>query len=341
MKIKKSNFGELKDGSQVVKYHLENDELQVNILNYGGIITEIYLTEENKENLVLGFDNIRDYEEKSPHFGCITGRVAGRLAYGKLVIDGEEYKLDINNGVNNIHGGIKGLDKRIWDVEELEDGIELSYRSPHMEEGFPGEVEFRVRYTLEGSRLRVDYSGDTDRKTFINLTNHTYFNLSGGRENILGHDLTVDADEFVELDENSLPTGVKKCVEGSVFDRRRGGRLSGIAASQDCDISIVGGGFDHPFVLNKRSETEVVLEDGGSGRRLEISTSEPVAVIYTGNFLKDEGRLSNGAVSSKYMGICVETQDYPDAPNQDMVETRYTTPEIPYRAWTVFGFKKA
>jgi len=330
-----SDFGRLEDGRIVKKYSLKTDELEVNVLNYGGIITEIYTKDRNgrKENIVLGFDNIEDYEKKSPHFGCITGRVAGRLAKGRLEIDGIQYSLPINNGQNNIHGGVRGLDKRIWDVKELEDGIELSYTSPHLEEGFPGEVEFIVRYTVEKNHLIIEYLGKTDRKTFINLTNHSYFNLSGGKDNILNHNLKVDADYFMELDENSIPVG-KKEVNG-FFDRRSGGSLQGVDGDEK-DLKIVGGGLDHPFIL--KNNREVVLKDNESGRRLEVETSEPVVVVYSGNFLKDEGKLSLGVISQKYMGICLETQDYPDAPNQEGITTRYTMPSKPYKAWTKYKF---
>ena len=335
----KSYFGKLKDGREVFKYHLKTDELEVNILNYGGIITEIYQKDRNgkKENIVLGFDNIEEYEEKSPHFGCITGRIAGRVASGNLEIDGIKYKLPINNGPNNIHGGLIGLDKRIWDVKELEDknGIELSYTSPHLEEGLPGKVDFKVRYILEKNNLIIEYIGEADRKTFINLTNHTYFNLSGGKEKILNHKLKIDADYFMELDKNSIPVK-KKEVTGS-FDRRNGGNLFNISENEK-DLKIVGGGLDHPFILDKKEDREIILIDDKSGRKLEVETSEPVVVVYSGNFLKDEGILSIGAKSEKYMGICLETQDYPDAPNQESITTRWTTPEKNYKAWTKYSF---
>lgn len=335
--VTKSNFGKLKDGKEVMKYSLKTDELRVNVLNYGGIITEIYLKDKfgKEENVVLGFDNIEDYEEKSPYFGCITGRVAGRLAKGVLKIDGISHKLPINDGENTLHGGIKGLDKKIWEVEELENGIELTYISPHLEEGFLGKVEFKVRYTLEGKRILIEYFGNTDRKTFINLTNHTYFNLNGGKEKILNHDLYIDSDMFMELDEYSIPVKKKK-VEG-IFDRRNGGDLKGINKNEK-DLLIVGGGFDHPFILNKQKEKEIVLLDKESGRKLEIETSEPTVVVYTGNFLKDEGKLNSGANSEKQMGICLETQDYPDAPNQKEVVINYTTPSKPYKSWTKYSF---
>lgn len=335
----KSYFGKLKDGREVVKYHLKTDELEVNILNYGGIITEIYQKDRNekKDNVVLGFDNIEEYEEKSPHFGCITGRIAGRIANGNLEIDGIKYKLPINNGPNNIHGGLIGLDKRIWDVKELENknGIELSYTSPHLEEGLPGKVDFKVRYIVEKNNLIIEYTGETDRKTFINLTNHTYFNLSGGKEKILNHKLKIDADYFMELDKNSIPVK-KKEVTGS-FDRRNGGDLLSISENEK-DLKIVGGGLDHPFILDKKEDREIILVDDKSGRKLEVETSEPVVVVYSGNFLKDEGVLSTGAKSEKYMGICLETQDHPDAPNQEDTTTRWTTPEKKYKAWTKYSF---
>ena len=307
--ITRSNFGRLRDGREVVKYTLRGDEIEVGILNYGGIITEILQRDRDgrKQNVVLGYDNIEDYEERSPHFGCITGRVAGRIAGGELEIDGKIYKLPLNSGSNTLHGGVMGLDKQIWDVEEIRKkgavGIELSYTSKHLEEGFPGEVRFKVRYLLSGGELSIEYLGEADRKTFVNLTNHSYFNLSGGRDTILSHELYIESDAFAELNGESIPTGVKKSVEGSIFDRRKGGNLKGLKDSKDPDIEVVGGGFDHPFILKKNREREILLWEEKSGRGVEVETSEPVVVVYTGNFLGDEGRLSCGAEAEKYLGI--------------------------------------
>ena len=346
--ITRSNFGRLKDGREVIKYTLRGDEIEVNILNYGGIITEILQRDRSgrKKNIVLGYDNIEDYEERSPHFGCITGRVAGRIARGQFEIDGKRYKLPVNNGSNTLHGGIRGLDKQIWDVEEIREeaagimteGIELSYTSEHLEEGFPGRVEFRVRYLLTGGELSIEYLGETDRKTYVNLTNHSYFNLTGCRDTVLSHELYIDSDTFAELDGESIPTGIKKPVDGSIFDRRKGGNLEGLGRSKDPDIEIVGGGFDHPFILKKARGREILLREEESGRNIEVETSEPVVVVYTGNFLGEEGTLSCGIEAEKYMGICLETQDYPDAPNQKMAEVRYAEPLSPYKAWTKYRF---
>lgn len=346
--ITRSNFGRLKDGRGVVKYTLRGDEIEVSILNYGGIITEILQRDRDgrKQNVVLGYNNIEDYEERSPHFGCITGRVAGRIAGGEFEIDGKRYKLPVNKGSNTLHGGVRGLDKQIWDVEEIRkevagvtaEGIELSYTSKHLEEGFPGEVRFRVRYLLRGGELSIEYLGETDRKTFVNLTNHSYFNLSGGRDKILSHELYIDADAFAELNEESIPTGVKKPVEGSIFDRRAGGTLEGLKDSKDPDIEVVGGGFDHPFILNKSRGGEILLREKKSGRSIEVETSESVVVVYTGNFLGGEGRLSCGAEAEKYLGICLEAQEYPDAPNQKLGKLSYAEPLKPYKAWTKYRF---
>ncbi len=346
--ITRSNFGKLKDGREVTKYTLRGDKIEVSILNYGGIITDILQEDRDgrSKNIVLSYDNIEDYEERSPYFGCITGRVAGRIAGGELEIDGKKYKLPLNSGSNTLHGGVKGLDKQIWDVEEIfverdgkvAEGIELSYISKHLEEGFPGEVNFRVRYLLSGGELIIEYLGEADRKTFINPTNHTYFNLTGGMDTVLGHDLYIDADTFVELNGESIPTGIKKSVGGSIFDRREGGNLRDLNTSKDPDIETVGGGFDHPFILNKSGRRELLLREEGSGRGLEVETSEAVVVVYTGNFLGEEGRLSCGGDSRKYMGICLETQDYPDAPNQELGEVRYAEPLKPYKAWTKYRF---
>ncbi len=338
--VVKSNFGELKDGREVLKYHLKSETLEVNILNYGGIITEIYQKdrEKRRENIVLGFDTIEEYEERSPFFGCITGRVAGRLSKGRLPIDGKIYELPTNNGENSLHGGLCGLDKKIWSVREIEEGVELSYVSRDGEEGYPGEVKFTVRYTLREGTLTVEYEGKTDKKTFVNLTNHSYFNLSGGESKILDHRLRVEADTYMELGEGSIPTGTLKEVEGTLFDWRSGDILKKITEEKNRELERVGGGIDHPFVLNKKKRPDVLLSHEQSGRKLEIETSESTVVVYTGNSLGREGRLSCGRESVPHLGICLETQDYPDSPNLPEIQTNFITAEKPYRAWTRYRF---
>lgn len=337
MLMEKSYFGKLKDGSNVYKYHLKSKNLRVNVLNYGGIITEVYFG-ESEDNLVLGFSKIEDYEERSPHFGCITGRVAGRIKGAKFKIDEVEYNLAKNNNGNCLHGGVDDFSKKIWDVREVDKGIEMHYISKHLEEGFPGEVEFFIRYELIEGTLRIDYRGVADRKTYVNLTNHSYFNLSGRGERIYNHSLEIDADYFLQLDKDNIPTGIKKSVEGTPFDRRNLRELGDILESKDIDIQMVGQGIDHPFVLNKSRTNEIELYHKGSKRRLVIRTSNPSVVIYTGNFLEEVGILGDGAISENHLGICLETQDFPNQINGAIEEIDYIMPSKEYRTFTEYSF---
>ncbi len=316
MEIRKKKFGSLKTGEEVYKYILQNDKLEVGILNYGGIITEIYMEDlgGNRENIVLGYDNILDYEEKSPHFGAITGRTAGRISGAKFEIDGETYNLTKNNGENNLHGGDNALDKRIWDVKEILNGIELSYKSLHLEEGYPGEVDFKVKYTLVGDILEIEYLGVSDRKTIINLTNHSYFNLSGDcKEDILEHKLKIDSDFIVLLDKEGCPYGDILDVSRTPFDFRRWKK---IGEDIGVDNQYLRGvkGYDHPYILNKkRDKPRISLCHEKSGRRLDIVTNQRVVVFYSSNFLEGgHGILSSGVEARERLGVCLETQDIPN-----------------------------
>ena len=342
MQINKFKFGILKTGEEVFKYTLKNKDLEISILNYGGIITEIIMPDKDgkNENIVLGYDNILDYEEKAPYFGAITGRVAGRIAKGKFTLEEKAYNLAINNGENNLHGGIKGLDKRIWDVELLEDGIELSYISPHMEEGFPGEVKFKVRYILKGTTLELLYTGIPDEKTLINLTNHTYFNLSGNcKESILNHKLYIDADKVPYLDTGSIPTGELFIVEGTPFDFRTSKNIGKDIGKDDTQLNQTKG-YDHPFILNKNKDVEVILDHKASGRAIEIRTDREAVVVYSGNYLgDDEGKLSCGVEAKQHLGVCLETQELPNNINIEEFKSSIYDSKNSYEAKTIFRFK--
>ena len=322
MKINKEKFGTLKTGEEIIKYKLKNKKLQVNVLNYGGIITEIYTPDrkEKKENVVLGFDNLQDYEERSPYFGAIIGRHAGRISKAEFEIEGVKYQLADNEGNNNIHGGIKGLDKRIWKVEEIDKGIKLSYISPHLEEGFPGKVEFEVRYILEKSTLIIEYWAQADRKTIINLTNHSYFNLSGKkRKKILDSYLQIKSEKFLPLDKESIPTGEFRKVADTPFDFREPKRI-GSEIEEDNRQLELGEGYDHPFVLEEENKENIVLKEEESGRGLSISTDQPAVIFYSANKLEGMS-LSEGEKAYPHLAVCLETQDYPDAVNNSNLPT--------------------
>ena len=300
MNIEKSSFGQTKNGSPVQLFTFINDNGMIaKITNYGGIITELWVPDRDGTlaDVVLGFDNIIDYEEKSPYFGCITGRYANRIAGGKFTLDGVTYdKLATNNGPCHLHGGIKGFDKQVWDAKTFETaeavGVQLSYLSKDGEEGYPGNLTVTVGYTLTNkNELFIDYGATTDKPTVINLTNHSYFNLAGhaaGTDAMLAHEMMINADSFTPVaDANSIPIGQIRSVEGSPMDftspTQIGNRIDG-----PCDQLKFGNGYDHNWVLNKQSGNMSLAArtvDPQTGRVMETYTTEPSVQFYAANYL--------------------------------------------------------
>lgn len=346
MKILKEIVRKLNNGEDIIEYSLINkNNFTVKILNYGGIITEILTPdkENNFENIVLGFENIKDYEENAPYFGCIVGRVAGRICNAKFEIDDNEYTLSKNNGNNNIHGGVKGFNKVIWDVVEIveEDyiGLQMSYLSKDKEEGFPGNLNTKVIYILNNTdELEIKYEAVSDKKTIVNMTNHTYFNLSGDlKEDVLNHKLSINADKVAYLNEEIIPTGELLSVENTVFDFRKPKKL-GEDIKKEVNQLVICGGYDHPFILNKDEEFTIKLEDENSGRAMEITTDQPVVVFYSGNFIGEDLILKQNKKSKNNLGLCLETQDYPDAVNQKSFSSKIYAEGEKYKAYTKYKF---
>lgn len=346
--IERKKFGITKNGEEVYSYILKNDFVEVEILSFGGTIRRIMTPDKNGkyENIVLGFDNIKDYEEKiGIHFGAVVGRNAGRIKDGELFIKGTKYQLEKNNGGNNLHGYPDFFAEKVWNVETFEEGesigLILTRVSPHLEANFPGEVAFTVKYTLRENRLTLEYEGKPDRDTYINLTNHSYFNLSGDlKRNIDNQKMTLCCDKYIKVDEKTLPVEIVN-VENTVMDLRNGKKFRDIFASNDEQIKIVGNGIDHPFVFNETSEGFMAkLEDEESGRVLKVVTDQPVGVIYTGNYVHEAETLSNGVKALDHLGVCVETQDYPDVlkflPEKGKIYNKINT----YRQKTTFIFEK-
>lgn len=318
--IEKKQFGVTKKGEKVYLYTLKNEFIEVEILNFGGTIRKIFTPDKNgkMENIVLGFDDIRDYEKKiGIHFGAIVGRNAGRIKDGELIINGIKYQLEKNNGGNNLHGYPDFFAEKVWNVETFEEGEDigliLTRVSPHLESNFPGEVKFKVKYTLRENKLMIEYEGKPDRDTYINLTNHSYFNLSGNlKKNIDEQKITLCCDKYIKVDEKTLPVEVSD-VKGTIMDLRSGRKFKEIFDSKDEQIKIVGSGIDHPFIFNEVENGIVAkLEDEESGRVLKVMTDQPVGVIYTGNYVHEAETLSDGIKASDHLGVCIETQDYPD-----------------------------
>lgn len=311
-------WGITKKGEQVYCYTLKNEFLEVNILNYGGVIQKIMMPDKNGkfENIVLGFDDIKGYEEHSPHFGAIVGRTAGRIKKGELYINGTLYQLETNNCGNNLHGYPEFYGQKIWDCEILEEEeravLILKRTSPHLEAGYPGKIDFTVKYILDKNSLILEYEGVPDRDTYMSLTNHTYFNLSGDYKKDIGNQkITLACDEYLEVDEETLPVKISK-VDNSIFDLRKGRTFNDVFSSDEEQVKIVNGGIDHPFVLSHKENLDAVCIDEESGRILEMKTDQPAVVIYTGNWLDEVGVISGNVVCRNHFGFCLETQDYPD-----------------------------
>jgi aldose 1-epimerase len=347
--IQKSPFGKTSDGTEADLYTLKNKNgVEAKITNYGGTVVSLTAPDRNGKfgDVVLGFDSLSSYLTKSPFFGCIIGRYGNRIAKGKFQLNGKEYTLALNNGPNHLHGGIKGFDKVVWKAEpvSLRDGtgLKLSYVSGDGEEGYPGTLNVTVQYTLtDSNELKIDYTATTDKPTVVNLTNHSYFNLSAGAsKDILGHELTVFADRFTPVGKTLIPTGELKSVEGTPFDFRKPAKIGARINDKDEQIQF-GGGYDHNFVLNGPMGTlrlAAIAGDSASGREMEVYTTEPGMQLYTGNFLDGTIKGKGGTVYEKRAAFCLETQHYPDSPNQPKFPTTTLNPGETYQTTTVYKF---
>jgi aldose 1-epimerase len=320
MKITKEPFG----NGNVYEYTLKNDNgIEVSCLNYGCIITKI-LTPDSRgylENIVLHFESMEEYEKNPPFLGAIIGRVAGRIKDAEFELDGKTYSLEKNEGENHLHGGVKGFHTVQWNAETIEEenqvGIHFTYTSLDGEEGYPGTVSAQITYLLNNkNEFFIKYNAKTDQKTLLNLTNHTYFNLSGNaKRDVLDHSLKLDSKQFLELNEQLLPTGVMVDTENTVFDFRIGRKIKDGTTSNHQQNRLVGCGYDHPFLLNTHHNGEIILFDEESGRKVMVETDAPSVVLYTGNSLTEDLNV-NGVQCRKYLGLCLETQGLPDAIHQ-------------------------
>lgn len=339
--IQKEFFGRMPDGDSTFLYTLTSDAgITVKITNYGGIVTEIITpdAEGNQGNIALGFDNLEQYLAGHPNFGALIGRFGNRIAKGTFELNGETYHLAINNGNNTLHGGIIGFDDVVWEPKIVEtsngEGLQLKYFSEDMEEGYPGNLDVTVLYELVGKDLEISYWATTDKATPVNLTNHSYFNLSG-EGTILDHVLELKATHYTPVDDELIPTGEIAPVEGTPFDFTEPKPIGK-------DIEATNGGYDHNFVIDRENSDSLILiaklEDPKSGRILEVFTMEPGVQFYTGNFL-DGSLSSNGFTYVKNAGLCLETQHYPDSPNQPDFPSTILEPGEKYYTKTVYRFE--
>ncbi|WP_456274662.1 aldose epimerase family protein [Bacillus sp. AK031] len=305
------------DQQPVFSFRLKNEQgIEVEVMNYGCIITKIMAPDKNGiyENIVLGHDSLEEYIQDPYYLGAVCGRVAGRIGDGSFELDGKTYTLTKNDRNNHLHGGRRGFNKIVWDAEIIGEGVRFTYISPDGEEGYPGNVKISITYTLDNvNQLTIHYEADTDRKTLLTLTNHSYFNLSGNlKHNVLQHTLKIKSDRYSELNQEFIPTGELRRVKGTPFDFTTEKSLEIGAGSVHPQNVLVGNGYDHPFLLSDNHEEEIVLKDAASGRALTVETDEPGVVVYSGNSLGAEDEF-RGRPSEKYLGICLETQRLPDA----------------------------
>jgi aldose 1-epimerase len=339
------SFGSF-DGKDVSLYTLTNKKGDVlKLSNYGAVIVEIIVPDRNgkKENVTLGYDNFDGYVNGDPYFGKVVGQYANRIARGKFSLDGVDYTLAINNPPNALHGGPTGWHSRVWDAQILKNAdfpaIRFTYNKPDMEEGFPGNVIAEVVYTwTDNDEIILDYKVTTDKKTIVNITNHAYFNLHGaGVGDILDHEAVIKASSFTPVDSTLIPTGEIRPVEGTPFDFRVP-HLIGERIGADYDQLKLGGGYDHNFVLDNAEEVDAMVYDLSTGRVLEVLTDQPGVQLYTGNFLDGTQTGHGGKVYNYRSGFCLETQHFPDSPNQAAFPSVVLMPEEPFLSSTTFRF---
>lgn len=345
--IEKSSFGSLPDGSAVDLFTLRNTQgMTVKISNFGGTIVSWTAPDKagKYEDIVLGCDSLAGYLRGTPYFGAIIGRYGNRIAKGKFALDGTAYSLATNNMGNHLHGGIKGFDKVLWNATPVtgdEPALKLTYLSKDGEEGYPGNLSVEVVYTLlKDNALRMDYTATTDQKTIVNLTNHAYFNL-GGKGDILGHELVLNAASYLPVDSTLIPTAELRSVVGTVFDFTKATPIGArINDATDQQIKF-GGGYDHCWVLSEDSKnlkSAAVLSEPLSGRVMEVLTTEPAIQFYSGNFLDGTVIGKGGLAYQHRTGLCLETEHFPDSPNRPEFPTTVLNPGETYRSTTVYRF---
>ncbi len=346
MNIKKELYGKTADGAAVDLYTLTNSNgVEVKITNFGGIIVSLLVPDKNGKlgDVTLGFDTLADYQEKSPYFGCLVGRYANRIGHAKFSLNGVEYHLAANNGPNHLHGGLKGFDKVVWQAEPVTTdqgvGLKLTYLSPDGEEGYPGNLSVTVVYTLTtDNALRIDYVATTDQTTVINLTNHAYFNLAGAGD-ILDHQLMINASRTTPVSAALIPTGELAPVEGTPLDFRASTRV-GDRIDQADEQLVFAGGYDHNYVLDAAGDLSVLtarVTESTTGRVMDVYTTKPGMQFYSGNFLTPiTGK--GGQIYAKRCGFCLETQFYPDSPNQPTFPTSVLKPGETYQYTTIYQF---
>ncbi len=347
LSIKKERFGTV-EGKEVDLYTLKNARgMVVKITNYGGIIQTLTAPDRNGkfDDIVLGYDSLKQYVNNSPYFGAIIGRYGNRIAKGKFTLNGVEYQLPINNGANSLHGGKKGFDKRVWKAKPFKTdqsvGLELTYLSKDGEEGYPGNLNVKVVYTLNNqNELKMEYWATTDKPTPVNLTNHSYFNFTGCKSNIYGHKLWINADYFLPVDSTLIPTGEIRAVKDTPFDFTKPTEIGARINANDIQLKY-GHGYDHNWVLNNWDGTlkkQISVYEPTTGRYMEIFTDQPGVQFYSGNFLDGSIKGKKGIVYKHRYALVLETQHFPDSPNHANFPNTILKPGETYHTVTVLKF---
>ena len=346
-KVTKSVFGSMPDGTKVEIYTLEEGSIKARVMTYGARLVSLEVPDRSGKiaDIVLGYESLDGYTaDPKSYFGSIVGRYGNRIAHATFTLDGKRYELPANDGVNTLHGGTKGFDKLVWKGQEIPHGVELTLVSKDGDQGFPGTLTARVRYTLEAHALKIEYFATTDKDTVLNLTNHSYFNLAGeGQGDILNHLMMIPADRYTPVDSGLIPTGELAPVAGTPLDFHKATAI-GARIDDPNEQMRLGGGYDHNFVLNGKmgvlQETARVVEPT-SGRVLTVETTQPGVQFYSGNFLDGTLHGKHGHVYAKHTGFCLETQHFPDSPNHPKFPTSELKPGETYHSVTLFKFSTA
>ncbi len=343
--VRKQDWGKTKSGEAVDLYTISSRQLVVSVTNYGATVVSIEAPDKagKKADVVLGFKDIAGYQDpkQTAYIGAIVGRYGNRIAKGKFSLEGKSYQVPGNDHGNALHGGTVGFDKKVWAAHQVPDGVELTLVSPDGDMGFPGTLTAHVKYTVIGPSLQIDYTATTDKPTVVNLTNHSYFNLAGeGSGNVLEHQLTLAADQITPIDAGLIPTGKMMAVAETPFDFRQAHAIGERINASDEQLKLAGG-YDHNFVLSKSGPAIHLVakaQDPKSGRTLEITSTEPGVQFYSGNFLDGSLTGRSGAQYVKYAGFCLETQHFPDSPNEPSFPSTELKPGQTLHSRTVFTF---
>jgi aldose 1-epimerase len=349
--VSRAVYGRTPEGASVDVFTLTNaNGLEVRAITYGAYVVSLRTPDRQGrlDDVVLGFDTLEGYLKSGSHMGSVVGRYGNRIANARFTLDGKTYPLAANDGVNHLHGGVKGFDRHVWAGEEVRQGVDVGVRftlvSPDGDEGYPGRLQTTVTYTLTPkNELVVDYAATTDKPTLVNLTQHSYFNLAGqAKGDVLDHMLTIHADRYTPVAAGLIPTGAIAPTAGTPLDFRQATRI-GARIDQPHEQLQLGKGYDHNYVINRTGPGLVPaarVVDPSSGRVMEVSTTEPGLQLYTGNWLGEE-KGKNGRVYPRRSGLCLETQHYPDSPNRPEFPTTVLRPGETYRSKTVFTFSVA